>query len=276
MMKERKELEKFAAEIRVKTLESIGKRGFGHLGGSMSIADVLAVLYGDVMKYDVKNCKWEERDWLIVSKGHAGPAVYAALALKGFFDIKMLDTLNQPGTNLPSHCDANKTPGIDVTTGSLGQGLSIGAGVALGNRMQERDSYVYVVIGDGESQEGQIWEAVSYAAQAKLDNLVLFVDDNKDQIDGFTETINNMEDYVEKFKAFHWDAQRVDGHDVIAIREAVEKAKAVKGVPSVVILDTVKGKGCSFCEGARGNHHIRVTPEQISGAVEVLRSQYCI
>jgi transketolase len=275
-MKERNELEKFAAEIRIAALESIGKCGFGHVGGSMSIADVLAVLYGDVMKYDAKNNRWEERDWLIVSKGHAGPAVYAALAIKGFFDREMLYTLNQPGTNLPSHCDANKTPGIDMTTGSLGQGLSLGAGVAIGNKMQGRDSYAYVIIGDGESQEGQVWEAVMFAAQSEIDNLILFVDNNKDQIDGYTKTINNVENFEDKFRAFNWDVRRVDGHDVIAIEKAVEKAKAEKGMPSAIVLDTVKGKGCSFCEGVRGNHHIQVTQEQISEAVQTLRSQYCV
>lgn len=161
------ELEKFATDIRIQTIRQMKTRGFGHMGGAMSICDLLSVLYGEQMKYDADNPEWEERDWLICSKGHAGPAVYAALALKGFFPMDWLDTLNQPGTRLPSHCDHSKTPGIDVTTGSLGQGLSVAAGIAFAKKIEQKENTIFCIIGDGESQEGQNWEAVMFAAQQK-------------------------------------------------------------------------------------------------------------
>lgn len=174
-----KELKLFSKEIQMKTMETIGSLGVGHVGGSLSIADLLAVLYGKEMKYDSQNPKWEERDWLVVSKGHAGPAVYSALALKGFFPESELLTLNRPGTHLPSHCDRNLTTGIDMTTGSLGQGASTAAGVALGFKLDQKPNNVYLVLGDGESQEGQVWEMALFAAQQKLSNLIAFVDYNK-------------------------------------------------------------------------------------------------
>ncbi len=209
------ELEKFATDIRIQTIRQMKTRGFGHMGGAMSICDLLSVLYGEQMKYDADNPEWEERDWLICSKGHAGPAVYAALALKGFFPMDWLDTLNQPGTRLPSHCDHSKTPGIDVTTGSLGQGLSVAAGIAFAKKIEQKENTIFCIIGDGESQEGQNWEAVMFAAQQKLGNLILFVDDNKQQLDNMTSKICNMDSFAEKFRSFHWDVQEVDGHNIM-------------------------------------------------------------
>ncbi len=268
---ETEELKQFAAEIRIHTIRQMAARGFGHMGGAMSICDLLSVLYGKQMKYDAGNPEWEERDWLICSKGHAGPAVYAALALKGFFPMEWLETLNQPGTRLPSHCDHLKTPGIDVTTGSLGQGLSVAAGVALAKKTNGKENTIYCIIGDGESQEGQNWEAVMFAAQQKLDNLILFIDNNGQQLDNRTEAICNMESLKEKLESFHWETREVCGHDVAAVNEAIEEAGKLKGRPHAIILDTIKGKGCTFAENKLKNHHITVTEEQAVEALEALK-----
>jgi len=255
--KEINQLEKLATEIRLETLKEIKNLGFGHIGGAMSIVEVLAVLYGKVMKINPKEPKWEDRDWLVVSKGHAGPAVYAALALKGYFPKEELLTLNQPNTNLPSHCDRNKTTGIDMTTGSLGQGISTAIGVAIGNRLDEKDSYTYLTLGDGECDEGQVWEGALFAHHHKLDHLITFIDANKKQLDGYTKDINDLGDIGQKFTSFGWHAQEVDGKDVVKIYEVIEKAKEVKGKPSVIILDTIKGQGIKFVEDTIANHHMR-------------------
>lgn len=255
--KEVNQLEKFSTEIRLETLKEIKNLGFGHIGGAMSIVETLAVLYGKVMRINPKEPKWEGRDWLVVSKGHAGPAVYAALALKGYFPIKELMTLNKPKTNLPSHCDRNKTTGIDMTTGSLGQGMSTAIGIALGNRLDRRNSYTYLILGDGECDEGQVWEGALFAHHYKLDNLIAFVDANKKQLDGYTKDINDLGDIAQKFSSFGWHAQDVNGADVAKIYEAIEKAKEVKGQPSVIILDTIKGQGIKFVEETMANHHMR-------------------
>lgn len=265
------ELKEYSKEIRVQTLEQFVARGFGHLGGSMSIVEILAVLYGEEMKYDPKNPKWEGRDWLVCSKGHAGPAVYAALALKGFFPVEELKTLNQRNTNLPSHCDQNKTPGIDITTGSLGQGLSVAEGVALGHKLKNMDNYTYCIVGDGELQEGQNWEAIMSIAQLKLDNIILFVDSNKVQLDGPVHAINNLESYDAKFNAFNWHTLRVDGHDLNAVQEAIQAAKAHKGQATVIICDTVKGKGIVWAEN-EFNHHIEVSREMADKAIEAMNA----
>ena len=269
---ERIRLEKFAAEIRIATLDQIAVRGFGHLGGCMSMADALSVLYGKQMRIDPQNPAWPDRDWFICSKAHAGPVVYSALALKGYFPMDWLQTLNQPGTHLPSHCDRNQTPGIDMTAGSLGQGLSVAVGVALANKVDGRDNRVFCMVGDGESQEGQIWEAISYAAQMKLGKLVLFIDNNKQQIDKPTAELNNMEDYEEKFRAFHWHVQRVDGHDVEAIDAAIEAAGEVEDMPSAIILETIKGQGAPFALDI-WNHHINVSREDADSAIALLREK---
>jgi len=268
-----KELEVFALKIRIETLKEIGHLGFGHLGGAMSIVDTLAVLYGEVMNIDPKNPKWEDRDWMVCSKGHAGPAIYAALALKGYFSIEQLKTLNKPGTSLPSHCDKNLTTGIDMTTGSLGQGSSAAVGIALGNRLDGRKNTTYLILGDGEIQEGQVWEAALFAAQQKLDNLIAFVDYNKQQLDGYTKDINDLGDVRAKFESFGWHAQEVDGHNVKEIYEAIDKAKKVKGKPSAIVLHTVKGKGCCFAEGIVDNHHMTVNEQQINEALAILEEK---
>ena len=246
----------FAKEIRKKTLYSIGKLGVGHIGGALSIVELLALLYEEEMKTDPENPLWEGRDMLVLSKGHAGPALYATLALKGFFPISELDTLNQGGTNLPSHCDRTKTKGIDMSTGSLGQGLSAACGLALAQKIDKKENRVFAIIGDGESQEGQNWEAAMFAAHYKLDNLIAFTDYNRMQIDGITDDIMDLGDIEGKWATFGWFVQRVDGHDFKAMREAIAKAKKQKARPSMIILDTIKGKGAAFCEGKVTNHNM--------------------
>lgn len=242
--------------------------GFGHVGGSMSLVETLAVLYGGVMNIDPQNPRWEERDWLVCSKGHAGPAVYAALALKDYFPKEELLTLNQGGTNLPSHCDRNKTIGIDMTTGSLGQGISTAIGVALGNRLDGRPNYTYLILGDGELNEGQVWEGVLFANHFELSNLIAFVDHNKQQLDGYTSEVMDLGDIKRKFESFGWHAQGVDGHDTTAIFNAIISAKEEKCKPSVIVLDTIKGKGCTFAEGIKANHHMTFTEEQSEEAIK--------
>ncbi|MDO6355660.1 transketolase [Caloramator sp. CAR-1] len=268
-----KDLKIFATKIRIEAIKAIGNLGFGHVGGVLSIADTLAVLYGEVMNIDPKNPRWEDRDWLICSKGHAGPAVYAALALKGYFPLEDLMTLNKPGTNLPSHCDRNLTTGIDMTTGSLGQGASIAVGVALGNRLNGRKNFTYLILGDGEIQEGQIWEAALYAAQQKLDNLIAFVDYNKKQLDGYVKDINDLGNIKLKFESFGWFAQEVNGAEVEEIYDAIQRAKQIEGKPSVIVLNTIKGKGWSYAEKAESNHHMIISQEQLNEALEELQTE---
>lgn len=265
--------ENLAKEIRIETLTEFRHLGFGHVGGAMSIAEVLAVLYGGVMRLDPQNPKWEGRDWLVCSKGHAGPAVYAVLALKGFFNKEMLRTLNQGGTNLPSHCDRLKTPGIDMTTGSLGQGMSTALGIALGHRLDKKQNYTYLILGDGELDEGQVWEGALFGHHYKLDHLIAFVDFNGQQLDGYTKDVMDVGDISAKFACFGWHTQTIDGHSVLAISEAIENAKTVKEKPSVIILKTKKGKGCIFAEGKEFNHHMTFSIEQIDEAIAALANE---
>lgn len=267
------ELEIFAETIRLETLKSFKELGFGHVGGAMSVIETLAVLYGGVMNIRPENPTWENRDWLVVSKGHSGPALYATLALKGYFPVEDLKTLNIPKTNLPSHCDRNKTIGVDMTTGSLGQGISTAIGVALGNKLDKRQNYTYLVLGDGECDEGQVWEGALFAAHHNVDNLIAFIDHNKQQLDGYTKDIMNLGDIGAKFKEFGWYVQDIDGADVEQIYEAIGKAKAVKGIPSVIILNTVKGKGCTFAEGVLYNHHMTITKEQADEAIGFVKKR---
>ena len=264
---EKKELQLFAARIRLETLKEFKCLGFGHVGGAMSIVEILAVLYGAVMNIDPGSPKWPDRDWLILSKGHAGPALYATLALKGFFPLDELKTLNQPGTNLPSHCDSQKTTGIDMTTGSLGQGISTAIGVALGNRIDDRNNYTYLILGDGECNEGQVWEGILFAAHHNVSNLIAFVDYNKQQLDGYTSEIMNLGDLAAKFASFGWHACDVDGHDISAIYNAIVEAKTQHQCPSVIVLDTVKGKSCSFAEAVLDNHNMFFSDEMIDRAI---------
>ena len=263
-------LETQAKEIRKLTINSIASIGIGHVGGSLSIVDILSVLYFDQMRIDPLNPQKPDRDRFVLSKGHGGPAVYAALALKGYFPIKDLDTLNSPNTNLPSHTDKNKTVGVDMTTGSLGQGFSASVGMATACQMDQNSIKVYVIIGDGESQEGQIWEAAMFAGNRKLDSLIAFTDYNKMQIDGEVHDINDIAPLDKKWEAFGWFVQVIDGHDVLAIRDAILKAKTVKGKPSMILCNTIKGKGADFCQGTVGSHNLAVTKEMAKKAIEGL------
>lgn len=257
--KEKLELQKFAAEIRIALLEEMKARGFGHIGGSLSICDLLAVLYGKVMKYDAKNPKWEERDKLVSSKGHAGPAIYATLALKGFFPMDVLPTLNRPGTNLPSHCDKNRTPGIDCTTGSLGQGTSQAVGMALGDKLKGRSCRTYLIVGDGELNEGQCWEAAMFAAAKRVKNLIWIIDDNKKQLDGTTADILPQFDIRAKFEAFGFEALRVRGDDIEAIERALTLPIGDK--PRAIVLNNVKGLGVKAVEEMEFNHSVTVNAD---------------
>ena len=266
-------MKEMAIRIRILILKALREVGSGHVGGSMSIADALAVLYSGKMRVDPNNPDWETRDRLVMSKGHAGPALYAALAIKGFFPEEELKTINSPGTRLPSHCDRNKTPGVDMTTGSLGQGMSTALGIALGCRIKNIESTTYLILGDGECDEGQVWEGALFAAAKKLNNVVAFVDENKKQLDGYTKDICDLGDIGQKFRAFGWYTQEVNGHDVDSISEAVDRAKTYKDGPSVIILDTVKGKGCSFVEGVFNNHHVSVKKEQADEEIQRLEKE---
>lgn len=264
-------LQKLALEIRIGIVEEIKARGFGHIGGSLSVADALAVLYGSVLRHDPKNPAWPERDKLVCSKGHAGPAVYAALAVRGFFPYEDLKTLNQPGTNLPSHCDRKKTPGVDMTTGSLGQGTSLAVGMALGDKLQGRDSRTYLIVGDGEADEGQVWEAAMFTAAKHVTNLVWLVDDNKKQLDGYTKDILNPFDLEAKFAAFGFDARRIDGNNLEQLYDAL--TAPVQDRPLAIILDTVKGKGIPEVEQTAGNHSMTVGAETCDKWLADLRAQ---
>ena len=266
-MEKNKELRVFAEEIRVETIKELAHLGFGHVGGSMSVVETLAVLYGSQMNYDPKNPTMEQRDRLVMSKGHAGPALYATLALKGFFPLERLKTLNQNGTTLPSHCDRLKTPGVDMTTGSLGQGISMALGLALGAKMRGKDFTTYLILGDGECDEGQVWEGALSAAHLKLDNLIAFVDWNKQQLDGAVDDVLDLGDIGQKFEDFGWHVQKVNGHDIDALLEAVESAKAHKGQPSMIVLDTIKGNGCRLAMETFPCHHLKFKPEQIAPSV---------
>ena len=256
---EKHDLKRFALEIRLALLEEMKARGFGHIGGSLSICDLLAVLYGKVMNYKPEDPKWADRDKLVSSKGHAGPAIYATLALKGFFPMEDLKTLNRPGTNLPSHCDKNKTIGIDCTTGSLGQGTSQAVGMALGDKLKGRPSRTFLIVGDGEIDEGQCWEAAMFTAAKKVNNLVWIVDDNKRQLDGPTAEILPTFDLRAKFEAFGFDAVRVPGNDVEALYEALTKTPEDK--PIAIIMDNVKGSGVKAVEETPANHSMTVNAE---------------
>lgn len=263
-------LRRLAAEIRVQTLHCMASAGGGHVGGAMSICDVLAALYGKLMRFDPKNPLLEERDRLVVSKGHSGPAVYAALALQGFFPMEMLKTLNRGGTDLPSHCDRNRTPGIDMCTGSLGQGISTACGMAWALRKKQSPARVYAIVGDGELQEGQVWEAFQFIAHQRLENLTVFIDYNKRQLDGLLEEICEPFDLVNKVAAFGLDCVKVKGYDVEEIVEASEKSMNPDG-PRVIVLDTFKGIGCSFAEQSEANHFMNFTEAEAATAEAEIR-----
>ncbi len=256
-------LQSKALDIRKLTVEMIGRLGVGHIGGALSIVDLLSVLYYDIANVTPSDPKNPGRDRVVMSKGHAGPALYSVLADKGYFPIEEIKTLNQPGTNLPSHCDMNKTVGIDMTAGSLGQGLSCAIGMALAGKIDRKDYKVFCILGDGESQEGQVWEALMYAGNMKLDNLVIFIDNNGMQIDGMTSDINSIEPLDEKSKAFNLHTQRINGNDIEQIEKAINTALDTKDKCSLIVLDTVKGFGVDWVSGKGvGCHSMSISEEQ--------------
>lgn len=260
-------------EIRRYTVHEIGTLGLGHIGGSLSAVDSLVTLYYRHMKVQPSNPSKEDRDRFVLSKGHAAPALYAILADQGFFPISELDTLNKPGTNLPSHADANKAKGVDMTVGSLGQGLSAAAGMAKAAKLKAHENKIYCMVGDGECQEGEIWEAAMSAANFKLDNLIVFVDKNNGQVDNFVSEVMPVDPLGDKWKAFGFNVIEVsDGHDVEQIDGAIELAKKFIGKPTAIILNTVKGKGVDFAEElGYKNHHMNVSKEQMQKAMEELQ-----
>ncbi|EMT37932.1 Transketolase, N-terminal subunit, partial [Thermoanaerobacter thermohydrosulfuricus WC1] len=247
-------LKQKAKEVRIDIINMLAEAGSGHPGGSLSCADILTLLYFDKMNVKPDNPKWEDRDRLVLSKGHAAPALYAVLAEKGFFPKEELKTLRKLGSILQGHPDMKSTPGLDMTTGSLGQGLSAANGMALAGKLDKKGYRVYVILGDGELQEGQIWEAAMTAAHYKLDNLTAILDFNGLQIDGPNREVKNIEPVNEKFKAFGWHVIEIDGHDFDQIDKAIEEAKATKGKPTLIIAHTIKGKGVSFMENQVGWH----------------------
>jgi transketolase len=247
-------LAEIAVEVRSHIIDMIYTAGSGHPGSSLSAADIMTALYFDLARVDPARPQWPDRDRIVLSKGHGCPVWYACLALRGYFPLSALKTLRRFESILQGHPDMNKTPGVDMTTGSLGHGLSLGVGMALEGKLRRADYTVYVILGDGEVQEGQVWEAAASAAKYGLDNLVAVVDRNRLQMDGFTDQVMPMEPLAAKFEAFNWQVLGMDGHDMEAILATLQAARDVKNSPVCVLADTVKGKGVSFMENVRVWH----------------------
>lgn len=265
------DLRKKANEIRIKTYETISGAGGGHYGGALSEIEILTALYFNEMRIDPQNPKKPDRDRFILSKGHGGPGLYTTLAVRGFFPEEKLSELDKNGGMLPKHVDRFKVPGVDVSSGALGQGLSIANGMALATKTDKSDVRVYVVIGDGECNEGQVWEAAMTSAKYKLDNLTAIIDLNKVQVDGTTDEVMPLGSMKEKWEAFGWNVIEVDGHDVCKICESIDIAKKTKGKPTVLIADTIKGKGVSFMEGRFEWHAGGTTEEQYNQGLAELK-----
>ncbi len=254
----------FADEARKNCLFCIANLGVGHVGGALSIVEILTCLYnGEMRNLDPKDPRREDRDMLVISKGHSGPALYAILAKKGYFPMTWLATLNKGGTRLPSHCDRNQTPGIDMSTGSLGQGISAACGIAYGSKLKGLDQRTYCIIGDGESEEGQNWEAAMFASANKLDNFICITDYNKLQIDGTVEQVVGLNNLVEKWSSFGWEVFRCDGHDLKTLTEVFSKCHERNGKPKMIIADTIKGKGFPRLEGKPESHNSPITLDEV-------------
>jgi len=266
-------MKKLALQIRINVLKMLAYHSHGHVGGSLSVADAIAVLYCGALKHDPANPQWDGRDYLVLSKGHCGPALYSALALRGFFPLDTLYTLNALGTILPSHVDKNLTPGIDMTAGSLGQGVSCALGMALGLKQQGRKNTVFAIIGDGEAQEGQVWETMQIAPAKGANNFIVMLDNNRQQLDDFTDAICPLGDMQKKAADFGWFAVSVDGHDVAAIADAIEQCRAA-GKPGFINMDTVKGKRWPEKEAVNGNHGVKgMTPDTVEEPVAALEAK---
>lgn len=264
---ETRELQRIAERIRLGIVKSITAAGSGHPGGSLSVADIMATLYFKVMRIDSKKPDWPDRDRLVLSKGHGAPALYAALAEAGFLSKDELLTLRKLGSRLQGHPSMRHLPGVEMSTGSLGQGLSAANGMALAARLDKRPTRVYVIIGDGEAQEGQVWEASMTSVHHKLDNLMVFLDYNGLQIDGKVEDVKSFTDPAARWRAFGWHVLEIDGHDVRAIHAACNEAKATSGRPTLVVAHTVKGKGVPFMENVVDWHGKAPSEEQAEEAI---------
>ena len=270
-IKDVKELEKIANDVRIGIIESVYAAKSGHPGGSLSIADILTVLYFNLMNIDETKPQDKSRDRLVLSKGHCAPALYSTLAKRGFFEKGLLKTLRNINGNLQGHPDMNKIPGVDMTTGSLGQGLSVANGMAMASKLGGEGIRVYCICGDGELQEGQIWEAAMSSSHYKLDNLCVIVDNNNLQIDGDVNKVMNIYPLDEKFKSFGFEVIHVDGHNIPELISAFGQAKKVKGKPTVIIANTIKGKGVSFMENEAGWHGKAPNQEEYELAMKELK-----
>ena len=268
---EKKQLLLTACRVRMGILEGVHAAASGHPGGSLSAADVFTWLYFRELRIDPENPQWPDRDRFVLSKGHTAPGLYAALALRGFFPVEELKTLRRPGSRLQGHPNMNLTPGVDMSTGSLGQGVSAAAGMALAARYQGKDCRVYTLLGDGEMEEGEVWEALMFARHYALDNFCVLIDSNGLQIDGPVAEVMNPGPLAEKLRAFGFAVQEIDGHDFDAMEAAFAQARAVKGVPSAIVLDTVKGKGVSFMENQVGWHGKAPGDADYAAAMEELQ-----
>ena len=265
------ELEKMAAVIRCDIIEMICTAAAGHPGGSLSSADIVTALYFRIMRINPENPGWPDRDRFILSKGHACPVWYAALAERGYFDKAHLATLRRLDSILQGHPTMNKTPGIDMTAGSLGHGLSAGLGMALSGKLRKKDYHVYVIIGDGESQEGSIWEAAMAGAKWKLNNLTAILDRNNLQNDSAVDDVMPIEPVADKWQAFGWNVLEIDGHNMEAIVQALDKAQSCKEAPTMIIANTVKGKGVSFMENVCEWHGKAPAKDEATQALEEIR-----
>jgi transketolase len=264
------DLQRKCVDVRRGIIDEIYYGGGGHVGGSLSAVEILTVLYFEVMRSRPEEPDWDDRDRFVLSKGHGASALYAVLAERGYFPVQELRTFMKSGTRLQKHVDMFKVPGADVSSGSLGQGLSIAVGMALADRMDGKDRRVYCLIGDGESQEGQIWEAAMAASQFKLDRLTAFLDRNYLQVDGYTRDIIEIEPADAKWESFGWHVQRVDGHDIEILLSAIEDAGKVKGQPHIIIADTIKGKGIHFMENQVEWHSHSISEDQYQEAMAEL------
>ena len=269
---ERNQLAITACKVRMGIIESTHAAKCGHPGGSLSAADLFTYLYFKEMNVDPANPKWEDRDRFVLSKGHTAPGLYAALALRGFFPVEDLLTLRKVGSYLQGHPNMNTVPGVDMSTGSLGQGISTACGMALAAKVQGKTNRVYTLLGDGEIQEGQVWEACMFASHYKLDNLCVIIDNNGLQIDGNVADVMSPYPIVDKLEAFGFHTQAIDGHDFEAIEAALETAKTVKGRPCAIVMKTVKGKGVSFMENLASWHGVAPNDQQYEQAMGELKA----
>jgi len=265
-----RKLEEIANRTRINVVKMIAKSGIGHLGGSVSIAEILAVLYFHELKIDPENPEWEDRDRFVLSKGHGCPALYATFAEVGFIPKDMLMTLHEIDSPLQMHPELGLCPGIEMSTGALGQGLSAGIGMAIGAKIRDKSFRVYVLLGDGECNEGQVWEAAMFASKYKLDNLVAIIDYNKLALSGRTQDVMPLEPLYDKWAAFGWHVIEANGHSVTQLINALDEAKQVKGKPTFIIAHTVKGRNISYVEDTWPSHSVQMTAEQVAGALKDL------